>query len=53
MPLLEHYFKSDNFNSDPNFIKVLAWTNSAVITTMVIRAMIYGEGAGKYVLVKK
>jgi exodeoxyribonuclease-5 len=48
MPLLEHYFKSDNFNSDPNFIKVLAWTNSAVnYYNGKIRAMIYGEGAGK------
>ena len=47
MPLLEKYFKSENFNKNPNFVKVLAWTNKAVdYYNDKIRAMIYGEKCG-------
>lgn len=48
MPLLEKYFKSENFNKNANFVKVLAWTNRAVdYYNDKIRAMIYGEKCGK------
>ena len=44
MPLLEKYFNSDHFNKNPNFVKVLAWTNSAVdYYNDKIRKMIYGD----------
>jgi exodeoxyribonuclease-5 len=47
MPLLEKYFKSENFDKNPNFVKVLAWTNKAVdYYNDKIRAMIYGEKCG-------
>lgn len=47
MPLLEKYFKSENFNKNPNFVKVLAWTNKAVdYYNDKIRAMIYGDKCG-------
>lgn len=48
MPLLEKYFNSENFSQNPNFVKVLAWTNKAVdYYNDKIRAMIYGENCGK------
>jgi hypothetical protein len=48
MPLLEKYFKSENFNKNANFVKVLAWTNKAVdYYNDKIRGMIYGEKCGK------
>jgi hypothetical protein len=47
-PLLEKYFKSKHFNEDPNFVKVLAWTNSAVdYYNNMIRKMIYGDDCGR------
>lgn len=47
MPLLEKYFKSENFDKNPNFVKVLAWTNKAVdYYNDKIRAMIYGDKCG-------
>jgi exodeoxyribonuclease-5 len=46
--LLETYFKSENFNVNPNFVKVLAWTNSAVdYYNSKIRQMIYGKNCSK------
>lgn len=48
MPLLEKYFKSENFSKNANFVKVLAWTNRAVdYYNDKIREMIYGEKCGK------
>jgi ATP-dependent exoDNAse (exonuclease V) alpha subunit len=48
MPLLEKYFKSENFNRNPNFVKVLAWTNNAVdYYNDKIRKMIYGDKCPK------
>ena len=48
MPLLERYFKSENFNRNPNFVKVLAWTNNAVdYYNDKIRKMIYGDKCPK------
>lgn len=48
MPLLEKYFNSENFSQNPNFVKVLAWTNKAVdYYNDKIRAMIYGDNCGK------
>lgn len=47
-PLLKTYFKSEHFNKNPNFVKVLAWTNSAVnYYNNKIRTLIYGEKCGK------
>ena len=48
MPLLEKYFNSENFTQNPNFVKVLAWTNKAVdYYNDKIRAMIYGDNCGR------
>jgi len=48
MPILEKYFKSPNFDKDPNFIKVLCWTNKAVdYYNKKIRELIYGVNCGK------
>ena len=48
MPLLEKYFNSKNFDQNPNFVKVLAWTNKAVdYYNDKIRAIIYGEKCAK------
>ena len=48
MALLERYFKSENFNRNPNFVKVLAWTNNAVdYYNDKIRKMIYGDKCPK------
>lgn len=48
IPLLNVYFNSKNFKEDPNFVKVLAWTNSAVdYYNNNIRILIYGEGCRK------
>tara|TARA_R110000782_G_scaffold21299_1_gene57347 strand:- start:36754 stop:38130 length:1377 start_codon:yes stop_codon:yes gene_type:complete len=48
MPLLNTYFNSNNFDVNPNFVKVLAWTNKAVdYYNDKIRVMIYGEKCGK------
>ena len=48
MPLLEKYFNSPNFNKDPNFIKVLCWTNKAVdYYNNKIRELIYGVNCDK------
>lgn len=48
MPLLETYFKSEHFNTNPNFVKVLAWTNSAVdYYNDKVRKMVYGENCSK------
>jgi exodeoxyribonuclease-5 len=46
--LLEKYFKSEHFKLDPNFVKVLCWTNSAVdYYNNSIRKMIYGDNCGR------
>jgi exodeoxyribonuclease-5 len=46
--LLERYFKSEHFNVNPNFVKVLAWTNNAVdYYNDKIRQMIYGKDCPK------
>ena len=48
MPLLERYFNSEHFDRNPNFVKVLAWTNNAVdYYNDKIRKMIYGEKCPK------
>lgn len=42
--LMNIYFNSENFKKNPDFIKVLAWTNSVVDeVNNTIREMIYGE----------
>lgn len=42
--LLETYFKSKNFDMNPNFVKVLAYTNKAVdYYNDKVRKLIYGE----------
>ncbi len=44
MPLLERYFNSVNFEQDPNFVKVLGYTNKCVdYYNGKIREIIYGE----------
>lgn len=46
LELLEKYFNSENFNKNPNFVKVLAWTNKAVdYYNDKIRQMIYGKNS--------
>jgi exodeoxyribonuclease-5 len=46
-PLLERYFKSENFSENHNFVKVLAWTNKAVdYYNDKIRKIIYGDDCG-------
>ena len=46
--LLEKYFNSKNFEKNPNFVKVLAWTNKAVdYYNDKIRGIIYGDKLGK------
>ncbi len=48
MPLLERFFKSDNFEKDPNFVKVLGYTNKCVdYYNDKIREIIYGNNCGK------
>ncbi len=48
MPLLEKYFKSDNFEKDPNFVKVLGYTNKCVdYYNNKIREIIYGKNCPK------
>ena len=47
-PLLSVYFNSINFKKNPNFVKVLAYTNSAVnYYNELIRKLIYGENCGQ------
>jgi len=47
-PLLDMYFNSEHFRENANFVKVLAWTNSAVnYYNSKIRTLIYGENCGK------
>lgn len=47
-PLLDVYFKSEHFNKNANFVKVLAWTNSAVnYYNTKIRKLIYGDKCGR------
>lgn len=47
-PLLNTYFNSEHFNKNPNFVKVLAWTNSAVnYYNTKIRTLIYGDKCGR------
>lgn len=42
--LLERYFASDNFKTDADFCKVIAWRNKTVETmNNIIRRMIYGQ----------
>jgi len=46
-PLLNIFFNSLNFKKNPNFVKVLAWTNKAVdYYNQKIRTLIYGENCG-------
>lgn len=46
--LLETYFKSKNFHVNPNFVKVLAYTNKAVdYYNDKVRGLIYGEKCGR------
>jgi exodeoxyribonuclease-5 len=53
-PLLEKYFNSPNFNEDPNFIKVLCWTNKAVdYYNKKIRELIYGVNTPKLCIGEK
>lgn len=48
MVLLEKYFHSENFKHDPDFVKVLAWTNKAVdYYNNQIRGIIYGKNCGR------
>lgn len=48
MDVLNHFFSSENFKKDPNFVKVLAWTNNAVdYYNGHIRKMIYGDKCGR------
>ena len=48
MPLLEIYFNSVNFEKDPNFVKVLGYTNKCVdYYNDRIREIIYGKNCGK------
>jgi hypothetical protein len=45
MKLLKTYFDSKNFCVNPNFVKVLAYTNNAVdYYNNKVRGLIYGEG---------
>lgn len=48
MEVLNKFFNSENFKKEPNFVKVLAWTNSAVdYYNDNIRKLIYGDKCGK------
>lgn len=54
MPLLDRYFKSSNFEKDPNFVKVLGYTNKCVdYYNKKIRELIYGEGCEKLCIGEK
>lgn len=54
LPLLNTYFNSANFNKDPNFIKVLCWTNKAVdYYNGKIRELVYGINCGKLCIGEK
>lgn len=46
--LLKKYFDSKNFNVNPNFVKVLAYTNNAVdYYNNKVRGLIYGENCSR------
>jgi len=46
--LLEKFFNSEHFKNNANFVKVLAWTNSAVnYYNTKVRAIIYGENCDR------
>lgn len=52
--LLDTHFNSDNFKSDSDFIKVIAWTNKTVkMFNTLIRGMLYGRDAGKICIGEK
>ncbi len=52
--LLEKFFNSKNFEQNPNFVKVLAWTNKAVdYYNDKIRGIIYGDKLGRLCIGEK
>lgn len=54
MEVLNKFFNSENFKKEPNFVKVLAWTNSAVdYYNDNIRKLIYGDKCGKLCIGEK
>lgn len=54
MQLLEYYFKSEKFDKDANYCKVLAWRNATVDSyNKIIRKLKYGNNCSKIVLDEK
>lgn len=54
MQLLEYYFKSEKFDKDANYCKLLAWRNATVDSyNKIIRKIKYGANCSKIVLDEK
>lgn len=46
--IIKHYFTSENFKRDADFMKIVAFTNKTVNTfNKIVRHFIYGKGVGK------
>lgn len=53
-PLLEKYFKTDEFKANSDFMKVIAWRNKTVsYINKVVREILYGEKPATYVVGEK
>lgn len=54
LSLLKYYFKSENFDNDANYCKIVAWRNATVDAyNKTVRALKYGKNADKIVLNEK
>lgn len=54
IPLLKHYFCSEDFDKNANYCKLLAWRNATVDSfNTIIRNLKYGKGTHKIVIGEK
>ena len=53
-PMLKKYFDTDEFKADPNYAKVIAWTNAVVnYMNRTVREIMYGDDAEEFVIGEK
>lgn len=53
-PLIEKYFKSEEFTADANYAKIIAWRNKVVgYMNDVVREILYGPNPNRYVAGEK